>query len=236
MSSSAWPPSVDLPALRAQGGAVRILAAGFETLVEPVEWRDAVAPAPRPQSSIGPITCDSSAELDAMRKDCERRVREAHAAGAREAEAAARTRAAAEGQKSIETLASSVAELAQLRPRLRKQAESDVVQLALAIARRLLRREIAVDPDAIRGLIIAALEKLQAQEIHRVRTTPEYIQPLTAILRQTVSHLKIEVIADSSLRPGGIVFETNQGDLDASIDSQLREIDRGLADCLRRSE
>jgi flagellar biosynthesis/type III secretory pathway protein FliH len=31
-----------------------------------------------------------------------------------------------------------------------------------------------------------------------------------------------------------VVFETERGNLDASVDAQLREIERGLADCLRR--
>ena len=45
-------------------------------------------------------------------------------------------------------------------------------KLALAIARRVLRRELAVDPEALHGLVLAALEKLQGQEICRVRVHP----------------------------------------------------------------
>jgi flagellar assembly protein FliH len=44
----------------------------------------------------------------------------------------------------------------------------------------------------------------------------------------------VEVIADASREPGAVVFETERGNLDASVDAQLREIERGLADCLRR--
>jgi len=31
-----------------------------------------------------------------------------------------------------------------------------------------------------------------------------------------------------------VIFETSRGDLDASIDTQLGEIERGLADVVRR--
>ena len=51
----------------------------------------------------------------------------------------------------LERLARAIDELAGLRPRLRQEAEADLVQLALAIARRVLRREIAVDPEALHG-------------------------------------------------------------------------------------
>ena len=111
------------------------------------------------------------AQMAQLQQQCEQRVREAHAAGLREAEAAAKARAAAEVQAVVEKLAQSIADLAQMRGRLRKQAEGDTVKLSLAIAKRVLRREVAVDPDAMRGLAMAALEKLQTQEICRVRAS-----------------------------------------------------------------
>jgi flagellar biosynthesis/type III secretory pathway protein FliH len=42
------------------------------------------------------------------------------------------------------------------------------------------------------------------------------------------------VIPDPSRQPGDVVFETERGNLDVSVDSQLREIERGLADRLRK--
>jgi flagellar biosynthesis/type III secretory pathway protein FliH len=44
----------------------------------------------------------------------------------------------------------------------------------------------------------------------------------------------VELIADSSLQCGDVLFETAHGNLDASLESQLGEIERGLADRLRR--
>ncbi len=72
-------------------------------------------------------------------------------------------------QPVLERLARTIEELGHWRARLRREAEGDMVQLSLAIARRVLRRELAVDPDAMHGLVLGALEKLQAQEICRVQ-------------------------------------------------------------------
>ena len=44
----------------------------------------------------------------------------------------------------------------------------------------------------------------------------------------------LEIAADASLSAGSAVFETARGELDASIGTQLREIDRGLTDLMRR--
>ena len=75
-------------------------------------------------------------------------------------------------QPVIERLARPSTKLAGLRPRLRREAEADLVKLAMAIARRVLRREIAVDPEALRGLVMAALEKLQTSgDLPRARAS-----------------------------------------------------------------
>jgi flagellar assembly protein FliH len=196
---------------------------------EPVPWRQIspIAAAQAPER-------ESAARIALMQQQWEQKVREARAAGVREGEAAGRKNAAAEIQPVMERLARALEELGQMRHRLRREAETDMVRLSLAIARRVLRRELAVDPEAIRGLVMAALEKLQSQEISRVRVHPSHAAQLTAYLRQSVPAGSIEVMSDAAREPGGVIFETSRGNLDASVDTQLQEIERGLADCLRR--
>jgi flagellar biosynthesis/type III secretory pathway protein FliH len=53
-------------------------------------------------------------------------------------------------------------------------------------------------------------------------------------MQETLSGGVVEVLSDPSREVGSVIFETARGDLDASVDSQLREIERGLADCLRK--
>lgn len=188
----------------------------------------AATPPPEPQP-------DWKALLAEAERKAGERVREAHAAGAREGEAAGRARASAEIKPAIDRLARSVEELANLRGRLRREAEADVVKLALAIARRVLRRELAVDPDALRGLVMAALEKTESQEIHRVRVHPTHAALLASCLGEAAGRRQVEIVADATREPGLLVFETERGNLDASVEAQLVEVERGLADRLRRN-
>ncbi|MGB7760574.1 MAG: FliH/SctL family protein [Bryobacteraceae bacterium] len=169
-----------------------------------------------------------------LERQAEQRAREAHAAGLREGEAAGKKRAAAELEPVLERLARSIREMAGLRGEMRREAEADMLRLALEIARRVLRREMAVDPDAIRGLVLAALEKLQGQEVCRVKVHPSHAALVGDLLRKSGTGQPVEVIADASREPGTVIFESERGNLDASVDAQLREIERGLADCLRR--
>ena len=179
----------------------------------------------------GPGSGDAVAQ---MRQECAQQVRDAHSAGMREGETNGRRLAGAELEPVMARLCATIEELAGMRARLRHEAEADLVKLALAIARRILRRELSVDPDALGGLVLSALDKLQGQEIVRVRVHPAQAAPVTAGLRKSPVGGPVEVVPDPSREPGTIIFETARGNLDASMESQLLEIERGLADRLRR--
>jgi flagellar assembly protein FliH len=200
--------------------------------VSPVAWR--TVNSGRPASVYLPEIGGAAPYREMEREgQLDERLSEAHAAGVHEGEAAGKSRAAAEFQPVIERLARSIEETAGLRARLRREAEADLLGLALAIARRILRRELAVDPDALHGLVLAALAKLQSQEICRVRVHPAQASLVSACLQQVRSASPVEVIADPSAEPGAVIFETDRGNLDASLEAQLKEIERGLADRLR---
>jgi flagellar assembly protein FliH len=210
----------------------KVLRPGDPGQVSPVVWRR-VGSAESPGSSREPAE-DLAVRLAQMEVANQQKVREAHAAGVREGETAGRNRAAAEMQPVVERLARSIQEISNLRARLRREAEADVVQLALAIARRVVRRELAVDPDVLRGLVLAALEKLQGQEIARVKVHPSHVAMVSSCLQQTLTGGQVEVLPDAAREPGSVIFETSRGNLDASVDTQLQEIERGLADRLRK--
>ena len=218
----------------------RLFLPGHNREIGPVAWRQvgAAASAPEPEAPpeepVKESVPDISEQLAQLEAQYQQKVREAHAAGVREGEIAGRNRAGAEMQPVMERLARSIQEIANLRTRLRHEAEADVVQLALAIARRVIRREMASDPDALRGLVMAALEKLQAQEISRVKVHPSHVAMVKSCLQVALNGGLVEVLADPSRELGSVIFETSRGNLDASVDSQLQEIERGLTDRLRK--
>ncbi|MFN7994702.1 MAG: FliH/SctL family protein [Bryobacteraceae bacterium] len=176
----------------------------------------------------------AAARLQELERQCEKRVQDTRQRAFQEGEAAGRSRADAELQPFFEKLARTTEDLAQLKPRLFREAEEDMVQLSLAVARRILHRELSVDPQALHGLVRACLEKVASQEISRIRVHPDLEAGIRQILASAArSNLQTE--ADPALDRGDIVFETSRGSLDGSIEAQLAEIGRGFADCLPES-
>jgi flagellar assembly protein FliH len=169
------------------------------------------------------------AELEAA---VETQSRQSYAAGVRAGEESARKSLESSVQNAVQQLAATIAELAETRPESIRRAEADTVRLSVEIARRVLHRELSVDGSAMEALIKAALDKLQSLEVYRVRVHPAQEKLLRACLDRTGRGPSVAVVGDPSQREGGAVFETSRGALDASVDTQLAEIERGLIDQL----
>jgi flagellar assembly protein FliH len=183
------------------------------------------------------VSCETASlqqHLAELKNRFETETAAAYQKGFREGEAKAHAAAVEEVQAAVLRMTKSVADAAALRPRLRQQAESDVVQLALAIARKVLRREMSVDPSAMQALVKVALEKLERQEIGRVYVHPRQAEAVRAAL-DSYGARAVEVVAEVAKDEGYLVFETNSGRLDASVSAQLEEIERGLADRVAHS-
>jgi len=174
------------------------------------------------------------ARLAQLEVEMRRREEEARRQGFAEGEAAQREKLAAPMHEAARRLADQARELAELRTRVRREAEQDVVKLAVAIARRILRRELNVDPAVLLGLVKAALERVEAREVLRLRVHTDDARMVEKALKGAEMPARFEVIGDPGLEPGAVILETLRGDLDASLETQLSEIDRGLMDLVRR--
>lgn len=174
-------------------------------------------------------------EISRLNSELSQQARREYDTGFKAGQSAARKALEAEVQSTVERLAATVADVASARTNTIRRAEGDTVRLAMEIARRVLHRELSTDPSALEALVRAALEKLQSQEIFRVRVHPDQEPTVRRSLEQMGRGLNIEVIADPNQPRGGAVFETARGTLDASVETQLQEIERGLADQLGAS-
>lgn len=205
--------------------------------VKPVLWRTLAGPALAP----GPATNREAApgevaELQKRIAELERlrqtEVAQAKQAGFEEGRQKALQEAAGQMTAALDRMAQKLNEVAGLRNKMRLFAEMDIVKLGLAIAQRILRRELTTDPETIHGLVHAALQKIQNKDIFRVRVYPAGAEGLKASLARAGAAPAIQVIPDPTLKTGDLLFETSVGELDASVETQLQEVERGLADRL----
>jgi flagellar assembly protein FliH len=203
--------------------------------VSPILWRLAGGAPAVLVSTSQPIVLRAEGKTgEADLQALEQRVQVSHQEGYAAGIAAGKQQATDRMQPVLASFAGMIQELAQLKKKFRRDAESSTVGLALAVARRVLYREMAADPEAILGLVKAAFDKCNARETHRLMVSPADL----AVIQEHAPRLGfpsgLELASDAKLPRGSVVFETSRGDLDASIDTQLLEIERGFTDIIRR--
>ena len=111
--------------------------------------------------------------------------------------------------------------------------ESEVVQLALSIARKILHREAKIDPLLLTGVVRVALESVNDGTQVRVRTNPDEIRFWREYFDQAEDiSPKPELIGDTSLEAGTCILETDLGSTLVSFDTQIKEIEQGFLDLL----
>jgi len=223
----------------------RILSGGSAAAAHPIRWRRVIDPRDAggaPCAEAGDGDPAAAAELPELRERIRKletevasRETQARQAGLREGEAAALEHLKQPLEEAARRLADRVEELAGLRAGLRRDAEQDVVRLAIAIARRILHRELATDPAALLGVVKAALDRLDAREVLRLRVHPDDVTMIREALAAGGFPEQVEIAGDAGLERGGLIVETSRGDLDASVESQLAEIERGFTDLVRRT-
>ncbi len=175
------------------------------------------------------------AELERTRAEVDRTCNEASAAGKRDGEVATRQAFEQQWDAEMAKLQQIMKEASEIGPKLRREAEEELVRLAVAVARRILHRELTVDVDALTGLAKAAFDRLDQREIQQVRTDAASVTLVEKIVAKLGMPKPVKVMADGSLRRGSLVIETKRGQLDASIETQLQEIERGFIDIVRQS-
>lgn len=104
------------------------------------------------------------------------------------------------------------------------QSQHEAVRLGVAIAERLLRRTLAVQPEAVLDLIRSALDWSVGEDRLRVRLHPGDAELVTSAIQRLDATREIEFLSDDSLSRGDCVVETPSGQTDARLEVILQRI------------
>ncbi len=182
-----------------------------------------------PHEDLTPVVMENTFEQE-ERLELAKQV--AYALGFADGERAGLEKAELEMKPVLNRMSQSIAEFATLRRRVRQEAEQDLVRLSLAIAKKILHRELSVDPQALTGVVKAALETIESREIKKIRLHPKEVESIRTGLASAGLPPEVEIVADGGLERGAILLDTVRGELDASVNTQLLEIERGFVDRL----
>jgi flagellar assembly protein FliH len=204
--------------------------------IKPFSYRDMGTPAPFQVNETKQAAAEPEREPPAAPGLAEKEVKALLSAA--QLQAVTET----EGRLQTEYEARSAGEASKIRQALelfqleRKEyfsrVESDVVQLALAIATKILHREAQVDPMLVAALVRVAIDKLHDGSSVSVRVAPTEAGKWRAFLANPLNGSTIQIVEDAHLGAADCVLETELGSANFSIDAQMKEVEQGFFDLL----
>lgn len=138
-----------------------------------------------------------------------------------------------QNNQDIENLRKNIAEFMNARQEVFEYISPDILEISVEIAKKIIKKEVETDPQVLINTIVDVLKTVSKNEPKiTIRVRPQAVtfikDTLPNITYQYGIDAKINIISDPSVEEGGCVFQTNNGIVDASLDTQLEIIKKAL--------
>ena len=194
-----------------------------ESVVVPFQWGGPAKPAKGPAEP----SPQAAHDLEQIRASMER---EAFAKGYAQGERAGAEAAATRGEGMLRRLKDTLEELATLRADMLHRTERQMVQLSLAIARRVVQRELSLDRAVLVGMARAAIDRLGDHASATIRLHPDDYASVASSLPPADEQPHVRVEPDPVVSRGGCLVQSDFGFMDVTPAAQFEELARALLD------
>jgi flagellar assembly protein FliH len=145
------------------------------------------------------------------------------------------------GRKKAEVLFSGINgvlnELTTFRESLFSKCEKEMVELCISVAKKVIQRETAIKEDGVLECLRGALKSVVAGGQISVRINPKDLEIVNAnrteLMRFCGAVKGMSVESDEMISRGGCAISTNFGEIDATIETVMQEIEEKLTDAYR---
>jgi flagellar assembly protein FliH len=174
--------------------------------------------APPPRDAPARLLAQAQAEAGEIREH-------ARAEGHAEGLAAGRAEGAEELRQALDALAEVLASIETLRQQLAENVERDAIDLALALAGKILTATLEVRPEAVVDVVQGALRRVAGARGLSILVHPGDLEVVQAALGElgprAGSIAPIDVQADQRVPRGGALVRTTEGEIDVRVATQL---------------
>lgn len=130
--------------------------------------------------------------------------------------------------QSIEALSALIQDLSGLKEKMLEAAEEQILQLALAVAEKVIHMETTTNRNVIQNVLKAAMKSIVDRENMKIRVHPHDFQYMMEIKSDFMNNFdgikNIVFEEDVSITRGGAILETMFGEVDARVDQQYNAI------------
>lgn len=152
--------------------------------------------------------------------------------GRQAGETAGFERAAQKLEPLLDSLQQGLLQLKRLRLDTYNGIEKEVVELALAIARKVICREVKMEKDVVVSVAKEALAKVDDSTHITIKMNPDDLQFINETryqLSDLIDNIEnVTLTPESSVQSGGCIIETDLGEIDARIENQLQAVEESF--------
>ena len=188
----------------------------------------------RPGHEAGTGRLDDPSEIIAeARAEAERIRREAFESGFAQGREEGLGQAASEIETALSFLKKLAHSLKEEEQKALKQLEPELIKLAVAVAKKIIGKEMTADTEIVKRCVARAIEKIVEREKLIVYVNPVDLPVVLEYkpdLMEMFDGIKnIEVVAsENGVSPGGCTVETDLVKANGQIEAQVEEILQGL--------
>lgn len=154
--------------------------------------------------------------------------RQAHQEGFEEGRQAGLEAARREYQERFQQVLDLYHQVIRERNKLLESAEPELARLAIQVAERIIGQEVRTNAEIVMGVVRNALSHIKDREEILIKVSPQdyhIVNEDRTLFEKMVEGLKnFEVVVDPRVERGGCIIETNLGNVDARLSTQLTAI------------
>jgi flagellar assembly protein FliH len=163
--------------------------------------------------------------LSAAHADAEQIRQQARAEGEAEGRAAGMAAVRAELEPSLHAITGAAQALDSLRDQIIAELEHDAVALALRLAEQIVAGAIDVAPERVLDVAAVALRRIRDRRHVTLVVNPADLELMSSSVTQLQSQLggieHLNVQSDRRVGRGGVLARTDEGEIDATLETQL---------------
>ncbi len=136
--------------------------------------------------------------------------------------------------KIVQRFETMVAALVSKQEELFHRRERELVELTLTVSRKIIGRELSIQPEAIRDVLAAAFRNIRETERLRLLVHPQDYECIKNYAQSSWPS-GLEMGADASITPGGFLLETDQGEIDGTLETRWAKVNAAIDKALGNS-
>lgn len=194
----------------------------------------------RPLSELEMREMQIKQSLENAQRQAEAIQAEAYHAGFEQGERAGEKLVLQKLEPTIQTFLSLIDGLQRDRAALIEEHERELIKVAFMIAGKVLRRAVEMEPEQVEQVVRAALARVTGAQhvtLHLAPIDAQLIEQQMQRARQAADSAallwppeNLTIVSDEEVARGGCRVETPTGDIDATIENQLRVLRTQLWD------